>query len=73
MSRTGEQAHTLMTEVVLLSGRTQADIAARMGITQAGLSRLLRRPGNPTVKTLARLYAACGYELQFKMVKQNES
>ncbi len=71
-NKTSERAHTLMTEVILLSGRTQADIAARMGVSQPALARLLRRPGNPTVNTLARLYAACGYELSFQAVKKNE-
>jgi transcriptional regulator with XRE-family HTH domain len=43
---------------------TQAELAARAGISQSAIARLERPGSNPTIETLARLIAATGHTLE---------
>jgi transcriptional regulator with XRE-family HTH domain len=43
---------------------TQAQLAERLGMTQAGVARLERRDANPTVATLDRVLRAAGKRLE---------
>lgn len=42
---------------------TQADLAARAGLTQSAVARLERSSSNPTIATLANVIAATGHRL----------
>lgn len=45
-------------------GLTQRELANRIGTSQPAIAHLERGDANPTVETLWRLAAACGYSLQ---------
>ena len=45
------------------AGLTQAELAQRVGTTQAAIARVERGRVSPTVRTLQRLLAATGHEL----------
>ena len=42
---------------------TQAELAARAGLTQSAIARLERRGANPTIATLDNVIAATGHRL----------
>ncbi|MEK7762425.1 MAG: helix-turn-helix transcriptional regulator, partial [Nitrospirota bacterium] len=54
------------------AGVTQAELAARMGITQSTVARLetAMRKHSPSIGTLKRYAAALGYRLQLRLVKE---
>ena len=54
------------------AGVTQAELAARMGITQSAVARLetAMRKHSPSIGTLKRYAAALGYRLQLRLVKE---
>jgi hypothetical protein len=65
-------AGDVLLEARLKSGLTQAQVAARMGTTIAGVARLERslvqaRP-SPTVATLRKYAAAIGKKLEIRLV-----
>lgn len=45
------------------AGLTQAQLAARLGVTQPTVAALERRDANPTLRTLERTLNACGRTL----------
>jgi transcriptional regulator with XRE-family HTH domain len=49
------------------SGLTQAELARRLGISQAALAKLERPAANPTVRTLQRVLAATGHTLALEL------
>ena len=46
------------------AGLTQAELAARLGISQSAIAKLEREGSNPTVETLDRVLRATGHRLQ---------
>jgi transcriptional regulator with XRE-family HTH domain len=44
---------------------TQADLAGRLGVSQAAVAKLERPGANPTVDTLDRIFWASGHRLLF--------
>jgi transcriptional regulator with XRE-family HTH domain len=54
----------LMRDARRAAGLTQAELAARLGITQSAIAKLEREGSNPTVKTLDRVLRATGHRLQ---------
>lgn len=54
------------------AGVTQAELAARMGITQSAVARLETAMGkhSPSIGTLKRYAAVLGYRLQLRLVKE---
>ena len=54
------------------AGVTQAEFAARMGITQSAVARLETAMGkhSPSIGTLKRYAAALGFRLQLRLVKE---
>jgi transcriptional regulator with XRE-family HTH domain len=59
MSSTG----TLIRAVRNEAGMTQADLAARAGMSQSAVARLERRGANPTIATLDNVIRATGHRL----------
>ena len=57
------QAATLIRAARAQAGLTQAELAARLGMTQAAVARLERPQSNPRLSTLARVIAATGQQL----------
>lgn len=53
----------LLRESRTSAGLTQAEVARRVGTTQAAVARVERGRVSPTVRTLRRLLAATGHEL----------
>lgn len=56
-------APTLLRDARRATGLTQAELARRMGISQAAVAKLERTGTNPTVSTLRRALAATGHRL----------
>jgi transcriptional regulator with XRE-family HTH domain len=46
------------------AGLTQAELAARLGVSQSAVAKLEREGSNPTVETLDRTLRAAGFRLQ---------
>jgi transcriptional regulator with XRE-family HTH domain len=46
------------------AGLTQAELAARLGVSQSAVAKLEREGANPTVQTLDRTLRAAGFRLQ---------
>jgi transcriptional regulator with XRE-family HTH domain len=46
------------------AGLTQAQLAARLGVTQSAIAKLEREGSNPTVETLDRVLRPTGHRLQ---------
>jgi transcriptional regulator with XRE-family HTH domain len=46
------------------AGLTQAELAARLGISQSAIAKLEREGSNPTVETLDRVLRPTGHRLQ---------
>jgi transcriptional regulator with XRE-family HTH domain len=57
-------AARLIRETRIRAGLTQADVAARLGSTQAAVARLESPASNPTVATLNRVLEATGHRLE---------
>lgn len=55
------------------AGLTQAELARRMGISQAAVAKLERPGGNPTVNTLDDALWATGHRLELGMVVRHPS
>lgn len=55
------------------AGISQAELARRVGSTQAAVARLERRGANPTVDTLDRLLRAMDRKLDLKAPKHRSS
>jgi len=60
----------LIREARRKSGLTQAELAARAGVTQPVIARLERGGGNPTFETLERVLHAAGHRLELRAVEQ---
>jgi len=54
----------MIREARLLAGLTQAELAARLGVSQSAIAKLERESSNPTVETLDRTLRATGHRLQ---------
>lgn len=46
------------------AGLTQAELAARLGVSQSAIAKLEREGSNPTVQTLDRVLRPTGHRLQ---------
>lgn len=60
----------LVREARRTAGLTQAELAARAGVTQPVIARLERGGGNPTFETLERVLHAAGHRLELTAVEQ---
>src|SRR4051812_19775534 len=49
------------------AGLTQAQLARRLGVTQAALARLEKPGANPTIATLDRVLGAVGRRLELRL------
>lgn len=58
------EPHELVRSARLEAGLTQAQLAARLGVTQPTVAALERPGANPRVRTLERALAATGRQLQ---------
>jgi transcriptional regulator with XRE-family HTH domain len=52
---------------------TQADLARRLGVTQAAVARLERDDANPTFRTLVQAVEATGRRLDLRLAKPKPS
>ena len=66
-------AATLIRAARAQAGLTQAELAARLGVTQAAVARLERPQSNPRLSTLARVIAATGQQLELTAVPHKPS
>lgn len=55
-----------------LSGLTQREFAAQVGMKQSQLARIESGKQTPKLKTLARLAAVAGYEIEVNLVPTQE-
>lgn len=62
-------AQSTVSEAIYRSPLSQSGVAKRLGINRAFIAKILRGDYNLTVKTLARVVAACGFELRFSLVR----
>ena len=53
-----------MREARTAAGMSQADLAERLGVTQAAVAQLERPGANPTLRTLRRVLGATGHRLE---------
>jgi len=53
------------------AGLTQAELAARAGTTQSAIARLERGNGSPSLERISELLAACGFEVQVRLVPED--
>ncbi len=58
------RAASLVREARRAAGLTQAELAARLGLSQSAIAKLERADSNPTVETLDRTLRATGHRLQ---------
>lgn len=65
------EASQLIRSARLDAGLTQAELARRIGTSQAALARLERRGSNPRVSTLARVMLATGRRLELGAVPRS--
>ena len=61
------EAATLVRRARTDAGLTQAQLAKRLGVTQAALARLERPGSNPTIATLDRVLRAAGRRLDMRL------
>ena len=61
-------AWALVQEARRRAGLTQRELAARVGTSQAAIARIERGRQDPSLKTLERMVAACGFDLRFELV-----
>lgn len=57
---------TLLAEARRRAGLTQAELAARLGISQSAVAKLEREDANPTVRTLERALRATGNRIEVR-------
>jgi transcriptional regulator with XRE-family HTH domain len=50
------------------AGLTQAELAARLGVSQSAVAKLEREDANPTVRTLERALRATGHRIEARPV-----
>jgi transcriptional regulator with XRE-family HTH domain len=50
------------------SGLRQSELAEKLGKPRSFISRILRGDHDLTVRTMARIFGACGFEVRFKRV-----
>ena len=62
-----------ITGVMLVSGLTQAEVAARVGTTQSAIARLESgmTKHSPSLATLQRYARALGYKVEVRLVKEH--
>jgi transcriptional regulator with XRE-family HTH domain len=60
----------LVREARRRAGLTQTELAARTGTTQSAIARLERGHGSPTLERISKLVAACGFEVEVRLVPQ---
>ncbi len=51
---------------------TQAELASRVGTTQSAIARLERGRTVPTLERITQLVRACGFELEVRLVPQDD-
>ena len=56
------QAHAALMGALKFAGMRPSDLARRLGCTQPNVNRMFT--ANLTVRTLARVFAACGYRIE---------
>lgn len=61
-----------MREVRRRAGLSQAELAARLGTTQSAIARLETGRGRPTLERLSQVAAACGLDLQVRLVPADD-
>jgi transcriptional regulator with XRE-family HTH domain len=66
-------APTLVRRARVDAGLTQAQLARRLGVSQAALARLERPGANPTVATLDRVLRAAGRRLDLRLRRTESS
>ena len=62
----------LVREARKRAGLTQSELAERVGTTQSAIARLERGVGRPTLARISELVAACGLEVQVRLVPADE-
>lgn len=62
----------LVREARKRAGLTQTELAERTGTTQSAIARLERGRGHPTMQRISELVAACGLELQVRLVPADD-
>jgi transcriptional regulator with XRE-family HTH domain len=60
----GMRPDLLIREARRAAGLTQAELAARLGVSQSAIAKLEREGSNPTVETLDRVLRPTGHRLQ---------
>lgn len=50
------------------TGLRKSDLAEKLGKPRSFVSRILRGDHNLTIRTMARVFGACGFEMRFKRV-----
>ena len=60
-------AATLIRKARTDAGLTQAQLARRLGVSQAALARLERSGSNPTLRTLEKVIGATGRRLELRL------
>jgi hypothetical protein len=58
-------AQSDMESVIAQSGLQRTDIAEIMGRPKSFISKIMNGGHNLTIRTMARLFASCGFELRF--------
>ena len=66
-------AASLIRQARIDAALTQAELAARAGLSQSAIARLERGGSNPTVATLANVIAATGHRLTLGATSQRAS
>jgi transcriptional regulator with XRE-family HTH domain len=64
---------TLLRDARQGAGLTQAELAERLGLTQAAIARLERPGANPTLRTLQRALHATGNQLELRSSPRKSS
>lgn len=63
----------LIREARRRAGLTQVELAERVGTTQSAIARVERGQGRPTLERISELLAACGFEVQVRLVPGDEA
>ena len=63
---------TLLRDMRVSAGVTQRELAERVGIKQANLSRLEHDAVSPTVATVSRIAGALGFGVRIEFVDRDE-
>ena len=62
-------ANALMLGALHEAGMRRTDLARALGVSRPFVTKLLQGDHNLTVRAMARILAACGFELRFSRVK----